>query len=205
MKIIFLNGPPRSGKDTAALAIEEALSSWGFLTIHEKFSWPNKAAFAAVWQRKLDCDFNVDYYEERKGEIVPEIGVSFRQFQIDFSEKFMKPLYGKDVFAHLLLQRIEGYRAANTIFIVSDCGFQNEIDSVWNAQRFQGRNMLLLRCTRPGTSFEGDSREMVDTEWFTSWTLSNDGTADAWRSKAIHAVGAWLKMDVDFLQPGGRT
>jgi hypothetical protein len=192
MKIILLNGPPRSGKDTAALAIEEALDKWGFLAIHEKFSWPNKAAFAAIWQRKMDCDFNVYYYEERKGEIVPEIGVSFRQFQIDFSEKFMKPLYGKDVFAQLLLQRIEGYKADNTVCVVSDCGFQVEVDTVWNSKKFQGRDMLLLRCTRPGASFEGDSREMVDTEWFTSRTLSNSGSLDQWRNYAIHTVAKWL-------------
>lgn len=151
-KFILLNGPPRSGKDTAAKALLSIRDKF----IHEKFSAPLKEAFAGMMNVSID-DFMVEYYEECKDEIIPFLGVSFRQWQIDFSEKFMKPLYGIDVFGRLLINRIDSY-SPNT-YVISDCGFQIEVDHV--IKNFPEKDVLLVRLHRQGCTYDGDSRGYV--------------------------------------------
>lgn len=194
MKIILLNGPPRSGKDTASLAIEEFLDVSNLPVIHEKLAWPNKAAFAAVWRARMDEDFNVEFYEEHKGEIVPEIGVSFRQFQIDFSEAFMKPRYGQNIFAKLLVGRIMRDRISDNQFVVvSDCGFQIEVDALIASQLFT--DVLLIRCRREGCTYEGDSRQYVylNGKPGVECDLQNSGTLDRWQGVCKYVVQGWLE------------
>lgn len=174
MKLILLSGPPRSGKDTSAWAIHDHINAnqdaWKFWCEHEKFSFPHKAAFAMMLTVQFDLStFKVEYYEDHKDEIIPELGFSFRQWQIDFSEKFMKPLYGNDIFGKLLLLRLDGainFKAQAGImdescFVISDCGFQIEVDTLLDAGAQEG-DILAIDLYRDGTDYSKDSRGRVD-------------------------------------------
>lgn len=170
MKIILLNGPPRCGKDTAARAIRTAFGrDWTFRW--EKFSLPHKQAFAAIMQKQIDKEGNVEYFEQHKEEVIPALGVSYRRWQISFSEDFMKPLFGNDIFAKLFLLR-QGPRLTTDRYLtaVSDCGFEIEVETV---RAHCPKDTLLIRIERPGCDFTNDSREYVSDP---DVVVTNDGT-----------------------------
>lgn len=191
MNFILFNGPPRSGKDTAArIAWEHIATDPACIAIWEKFSFPNKRMFAGMMDTKCDTWGIVKYYEETKENIIPSIGVSYRQFQIDVSEKFMKPLYGKDIFGRLLLDRCslaeEELTHVEPIFIVSDCGFQIEVDAL------KDHNVLLFILHREGCDFSNDSREYVMGH--PNWTtiMHNNTTMDVLKASIELGIDTWL-------------
>lgn len=161
-RFILLNGPPRSGKDTAAAALRgrgsnKLLGPSGH-TVVVRFSAPCKAAFCGLVGTYCDTVGNIIGYEDRKDEVVPSLGVSCRQFQIDFSEKFMKPLYGPDIFGRLLVARVRPLLASGVrTVIVPDAGFQEEVAVVEDA--FGPQSITLIRIARDGTKW--DSRGYV--------------------------------------------
>lgn len=163
-KLFFFNGPPRSGKDTAAQFMYQYNSAKGPMIIgakhnrahFDRFSMPCKSAFAAIVGAEMDVWGNVEPYESTKGEIIPWLGVSYRQWQIDFSENFMKPQYGNDIFGRLFCQRNKDKKGA--IFI-PDSGFREEAEYI--ASQFGVENILLIRVHRPGFDFTGDSRSYL--------------------------------------------
>lgn len=192
MNIILFNGPPRSGKDTAALIACNFIDSLPGPTIAnwEKFSYPLKSSFACMVGAAMNTRGDVLGYEERKNEPLSILnGASFRQFQIDFSEKFMKPLYGNDIFGRLFLERCKEHPEREVIQVVSDCGFQIEADAL------KGHNVCLFTLTRKGTSFEGDSRQYVTPheDWY-HFEIENDGTVDDLLDLVEPRVEMWLKQ-----------
>lgn len=199
MNFILFNGPPRSGKDTAAKFVHDYLVMKDFeatrrnkvvpYPIWEKFSFPNKWAFAAMVGKSCDRWGNVPGYEERKEEILPWLGVSYRQWQIDFSEKFMKRAYGEDIFGRLLVRRCTSRQDA--IHIVSDCGFQIEVDCVCS------HNYLLFNVVRDGTSFDGDSREwVIGRRANPSINLDNNGSLADLEKQVVERVSDWVEETI---------
>ena len=197
MKLILLNGPPRSGKDFAAARILTQLyRESGAALFHDKFSAPIKQAFSAITNTYLTSDFVNQEWEHRKDEIIPTFGVSYRQWQIDFSERFMKRLYGDNIFGRLFLDR-DSHREDARIVVVSDCGFNVEVDTIIEA--YDPADILLIRLYRSGTSFAGDSREYVDAGFhrpdgrrFNFAPLVNCGTP-AFTSRLEAAVRPFLR------------
>lgn len=191
MNIILFNGPPRSGKDTAAKMVyydhfrrqypNKLYPLW------EKFSFPNKRAFAGMMGLGIDMLGYVDPWEDRKSDIVPSLGVSYRQWQIDYSEKFMKPLYGNDIFGRLFLDRVSHYNPKFFIPIVSDCGFQVEADIL------RDHNVLLFRMERDGCTFAGDSRQPVApaSNW-AFYNVNNNVSKEEMGQFVIGRVDHWL-------------
>lgn len=193
-KFILLNGPPRSGKDTAAKMILNGDSiNFDYLVNHMKFSAPLKEAFAAVMEKDIN-DFVVEYYEDHKEEIIPFLGVSFRQWQIDFSEKFMKPLYGNDVLGRLFINRIqadlENGPDENWVYVISDCGFQVEVDHI--LKTFPPADVLLIRLFREGCTFVGDSRSYVIAPGCTEIDLRNNSNLTIFEDILTEHIKAWL-------------
>jgi hypothetical protein len=109
----------------------------------------------------IDEDGNVQPWESRKEEIIPQFGVSFRQWQIDFSERFMKPLFDEAIFGELLVARIKRRfeKGIANLMVIPDCGFQVEIETLYYA--FPQEDILLVRPHRAGFTFAGDSRSYV--------------------------------------------
>lgn len=196
---VLLNGPSGVGKDTAADIIHAFLADEPTMELHsrlsinpvwEKFSMPNKRAFAAIVGKEVDWKGNVDYFEKHKEEPFDFLGgKSYRNWQQDFSMKFMKPLYGEDILGRLLLQRIARFQSPDwhTVVVVSDCGFQIEADTL------RDEHVLLINLEREGKTYEGDIRQEVNPPLplLPGWEqvrLWNDGTIDELRPFLLHHV-----------------
>jgi hypothetical protein len=166
MKIILLNGPPSSGKDTGCFAAFQHIKSQGGLPYVLRMSHPIKEAFGGMTGERIDQFGNNMSREGRKEEIISWLGCSYRQWQIDFSERFMKPLYGDNVFARIWLHRA-AQLAPDTVMIVPDCGFKIELQTLIHAaqspkyKNFTLDDLFLIRLYRKGFDFSRDSREHV--------------------------------------------
>lgn len=170
MKIVFLNGPPRSGKDTCASIIADRFA--GVATM--KMSDPVKAAVHAAF----GLAHNVNGFETRKDQPCEEFfGFTPRQCYINHSEKYMKPLYGKDVFGKLFARRMEYIKyAQKATVIVADSGFVEE--SIPAIEKVGAENCMLIRIHRPGHTYENDSRSYLELNVSTIIDLQNDGTLE---------------------------
>lgn len=156
-QIIFLNGPRRSGKDTAANFISQEFATEARVA---KFSMPLKYACAAL--------FNVDRSKFRQLEaagsklktqkLVELFDMSWVEALIWLSEECIKPKFGNDVLGLIMLGHLT-QPSATQITVLSDCGFADEIMPI---VRFYGiGNCHLFRIYRDGYTFDGDSRRYL--------------------------------------------
>lgn len=155
MKIVVFNGPPRSGKDTAARALFETKEFSNRFRTFDRMSMPIKRAFAGAVGASIDKWGNVAPYESMKDEVIGMFGVSYRQWQIDFSERFMKPLYGEDIFARMFVARTR-LIPTEAIILVPDCGFDIELKVL--VEVFGPPNVILWRIHNTSATYAGDSR-----------------------------------------------
>lgn len=202
MKIILLNGPPSSGKDTAAKHIYSKLHTNTAGVLFERFSAPLKTAFAAITGKTYNHYYEVAWYEEHKEKIIPWLGVSYRQWQIDFSEKFMKKYYGDDIFGKLFVERIMAKQMSATnpykVAVVPDSGFDIEIEYL--EKHLNIDDILLIRCHRDGYDFSKDSRNYVYSKHFMSLDVNNNESQELFEEKMeviynnfVHNQGKMLK------------
>jgi hypothetical protein len=205
MKILLTNAPPSAGKDTLAQYLLPNPQLFPEYDLHfERFSRPHKEAFAAMTAAKIDPFYNVEGYEDTKGDVIPWLGVSYRQWQIDFSEKFMKPLYGDDIFTRMFYARIRAIeetmvrngnrdeKQAQSLFIVADCGFDVELKALLN-YGVPADDILLMRVHRPGCTYKGDSRSFIHNEDVLSCDIHNDSTKAVYWQRAVAATHMWLR------------
>jgi adenylate kinase family enzyme len=144
-KIIILNGPPRSGKDTAAEEIERV-----FDAVHLKLSWPLKYIVSdtlGLSREELEAN------KERK----TVYDLSYRQLQIEVYNA-LKRIFGDTWLASMTITRIDRAQSNDT-FVLSDCGRQEEVDAMVSA--FGKNNVLVLKVYRQDTSFKNDIRGYV--------------------------------------------
>ena len=183
MRIILFNGPPSCGKDTAARAVYQDL---GNRCVFERFSMPIKRAFAATYSAAINQYGEVHYWENVKDEPSDLLGgKTYRQWQIDFSEKFMKPMYGEYVFPTLAGIRIAQYFQEDTV-VIPDCGFQVEVEKF--AELMPGQ-CYLIRIHREGFDFSKDSRQyVVSNGKFFQCDVHNVGTAEDLRRSVVGIV-----------------
>ena len=155
-KIILLNGPPRSGKDTMA----ELIATQKYFCKVEKFAKPIKLAVAAIF-------FGGDYerfafFDTAEMKDVPHevfLGKTCREVQIAVSESFLKPFYqDKHVFGKLLVSRLT--QGGPPTVLVSDSGFREEAEELVN--KFGADKIKLVRIKREGYTYAGDSRSYID-------------------------------------------
>lgn len=187
MKIILLNGPAGSGKDAAAELLKREIG--GHIV---KFAAPLKAAAVAIcfegnW--KAFNEFDLD--QSKKIEPRPEFfGVSCRQFQIDVSEKFMKPTYGVDVFGKTLATKINYLKdlGEEGPYIVSDSGFVPEAEVL--VRTFGAENVVLIRLHREGHDYSGDSRDYVNLDHLlvSSYDVYNNGTLEELATNLVNII-----------------
>lgn len=182
MIVIALNGPPRCGKDTAAKAVYATLTSLGKVALLEKFSLPIKRACHGLLLPYINKD-----------EIDPVLGCTPRQWHIEFSENFMKKLYGQDIFGRLLAHRINRTPQPDFV-VVSDCGFQSELDVL--AACDQISSIWIISISRFGCLF--DSRGLVKTPNGKPGrfaTLTNNRTLEDFSGQVSMCVDTWLKKE----------
>lgn len=157
MYIIGFNGPPQSGKDTLAqFFVEELEQNTRMIpVIQTSLSNPlREIAYSMIGRCYPDSSLP---YEEFKLTPFPVFDRIGRQLMIDASERFLKPLYGQDIMAKMLLESIpQGFPG---VVLIRDSGFQVEIDPI--IQAVGPHRFLVVRVHRPHCSFESDSREWV--------------------------------------------
>lgn len=167
MKIIFLNGPPRSGKDSAATALQVRFTGIAEM----KFSDPVKTAVHAAF----GLAHGAGGFEKRKDEPCAEFfGQIPRQCYINHSEKYMKPLYGQDIFGKLFVRRTDFIQYSHKkVIVISDSGFASEAQPV--IEKFGAENCMLVRIHRQGCNYSKDSRSYLELPVAYTTNIHNDG------------------------------
>lgn len=177
-RIIFLNGPPRSGKDTTAKLIRNNTPAQ---TI--KFAQP--LYDAACWMFKM----TQPELERKKDTCInPEYPYTYRNFMQDLSEKVIKSNLGKDFFGKLAATKIS--ESSASVIGISDAGFTYEVESCVNelAKKEVCFTAEVWRVHRPGYTFEGDTREWVTTDLMLEEDIYNDGSIDDLNAKTVELL-----------------
>lgn len=187
--VVFLNGPPGSGKDFAAQTLVEADD---ITASHHKFAEPLKDMACAL----LEIDNKT--LEMSKKQVVGLYGVTVRQILIDISEKWMKPCYGKDIFGKIAAERVsEAMQLSDhfgeepyDLYVFSDCGFDSEVHHV--LKLFGNENALLIRLHREGCTYEGDSRSYIELSDVRTVDVMNDGD-ERFGKLICNIIHMWMK------------
>ena len=183
MYIVAFNGPPRSGKDTLAEMLANHMDAQGvtMMVVPESLSFPlREIAYTMTgWIGSPDGP----NYEQFKTTHFEAFGKDGRQIMIDVSERFLKPTYGIEIMANLLIARNSNIGPA--IILIRDSGFQIEIDPLI---RWVGEdNLFVVSVNRDGTTFDGDSREWVTHKHMAMF--NNNGTLDDLATEAGRVYG----------------
>lgn len=186
-RIVCFNGPPGSGKDTATNRLWAKRVGVGKL----KLSQPIKNALTSMFMMGAVQARLLEATQENKNTPEPALlGKSWRSLQIDFSESYMKPLYGNDVFGKLALQRIKSDYGYYPIVAISDAGFADELMPL--AAWCGVDNMLIVQLHRAGHTFANDSRGYVYLPNVKTLHIYNDHGLEAFYKLVDDVVGAWL-------------
>lgn len=199
MNIILFNGPPRSGKDTAATYLYENWESFEWsrgVAWFLRMSSPLKRMFAAMTNSELDeYDNNLTYDRMKEDKLHFLNGKSYRQWQIECSEVFMKPMYGEDIFGRLFVNAVPTRRIrVEETWLVPDCGFEIEAETV--AKLLPEYSVFLVQIHRKGYDFTGDSRGYIKGEAIPAtrrFSINNNGTKEAFEDSIVSLVKHILK------------
>lgn len=145
--VLFLNGPPRSGKDTIAAALAREFSACVF-----KFADPLYLALEVL------SGMTRERLEQQKDVLIPGTNRTIRHLLIELSENIVKPNLGKD---HFGLQTASGIAATSaSLSVISDAGFPCEVQACVDALSKE-YECWLWRVHRPHCTFDGDSRSWI--------------------------------------------
>lgn len=180
---LFINGPAGSGKATLAEMICQSNPE----AFRESFAEPIREMIYAVF---FPSDVVTRPVDLRSGpvkatslrqlahlndsETVETPLVSVREAMIDFSEKFMKPNFGQDIFGRLLYSRCVEQTMFYQHFIIDDSGFSPEAQYV--ISKVGQDSCQLVRLHRNGCDFSSDSRGHISLPGVQTLDLHNDGT-----------------------------
>lgn len=186
-KIIFLNGPPRSGKDTAAKFIQREYMHAPHYATLLKFSKPLKDGCRALYD--ISDDELREFEQDKETPRDKLLGQSWRQAQISMSEDYMKPVFGSDVFGRLLFRR---FREMPTgLGVISDSGFEEE--AVPLLQAYGPENCLIVQLQRDGCTFVGDSRSYWELPDVTRVEVNNMFDLEMFEQQIVRIVSKWLQ------------
>ena len=123
--IILLNGPPSSGKSTAARHLQQVLGPVDVIG----FSWHLKRMVHGVYLGRAGWDLDPDHFNAVK-ELPQDIldGRSWRQMYIHYSEKVIKPMHGDRWFGDMFVKSARA--SAHPVIAVPDSGFVSEAEAV---------------------------------------------------------------------------
>jgi hypothetical protein len=155
-QIIILNGPPGCGKDTIADGLKRYVG--------QRVMFKDSLYELTYMHFGLDATLEYDYFKytlcndrilkEMPSKLFEKDGVwmSPREALIHTSEEIAKPLFGDDVFGKSL-----GEKLRRSIVLVTDGGFEGEIESLKN----RGYFIKIVQLHGRG-NFDNDSRGYVE-------------------------------------------
>ena len=197
-QVIFINGPRRSGKDTAANCIMKE-----FVNVrHKKFAGSMKHALRAffglddaTWKA-----LEIDSSNEFKLLPLPQLfGMTWVEALIWFSEDVMKPKFGPDIFGNVLVTDMRK-PTSTALTVISDCGFTDELFPI--IYSYGAANCHMFQLFRDGHTFEGDSRHYIskedlpsDVKWY---IINNDFELDMYKRQILIRTNTILGMDRTF-------
>lgn len=179
-KFTFINGPPGSGKSTLA----ELLVKNDSELYRESFANPIRDMMYAVFypeEGPISFSFDLRNMDSKKA-FVPNLGtnapsISNRQAMIGFSENYMKPLFGDDIFGRLAYARCKEQEDFYSRFIFDDSGFAGEAEYI--VEQEGASNCLLIRLYRDGCNFSSDSRSHIQLRPDVQYLdIQNDATIE---------------------------
>lgn len=178
-RFLFINGPADSGKSTLA----ELLCSSQPRVWRESFAEPIRQMIYSVFlPEQGPVDYLINLRDgPTKQKLLADLARldnehaagTVRQTMIDFSELFMKPRFGNDVFGNLCYQRCMAQDHWYDHFVIDDSGFAAEAQYV--VAKEKAENCCLIQLHRAGCDFSGDSRSYVELFGVRTIVLDNDG------------------------------
>lgn len=179
-KFTFINGPAGSGKSTLATLLCNTDKS----VYRESFANPIRdAILATFFPDEGPIYFSFDLREGAiKRKLFPYQDIfkvaqsgekTFRDVMISFSEDWMKPQFGKDIFGRLALNRCAEQELFYDRFLFDDSGFPEEAAHI--VKSVGAHNCLLIKLSRDGCNFSGDSRGYLDIFDVRTIEIANNG------------------------------
>lgn len=204
MKHIFLNGPPRSGKDTASRLILDIKKQNPVLKFPYKFATPLYRAIPAMFLiGSHEWDDMYEHHKETPQDIL--MGMTPREAMIWLSEEVMKPKFGKDSIGRIMAREVKSLydRALSkdqrpSIAVWSDCGFADEVTHIVEA--FGPNSCYLVRLERNGCTYASDSRSYLTPESIgiseeNFFLVENNGTLSDLESRLEEVVDIILNKE----------
>ena len=185
-KVVIFNAPPGSGKDEACKYLLGACSN----TFHKEFKSKLFTITREIFSVSKE-EWENHYTRELKEQPWDKLNVlSPRQALIFVSEKIIKPNFSKLYFGESLAKSLE-----KGLNVVSDGGFEDEVLPIIEAVGKD--NILVVKIKREGCSFEGDSRNYLNTDKLgimETW-IDNNSSLSVFFSDVYEVVGEWLEMN----------
>ena len=180
-KVVILNGPPRSGKDTLTDAMISGFAWQGVPCHHLRFKTKLYDLVQCVYSITDSTMEVMKYNKEVPNTLLDDI--TFREALIKVSEEAIKPNYGQDYFGIAASKALQP-----GINIFSDGGFKDELNPL--IQAVGKDNIIIVRLHRKGTSFMGDSRTYLYTEDtdVESFDFYNEHTIDTSTRKLVSSL-----------------
>lgn len=169
--LIILNGPAGCGKST----IGNLLDGYGYALCDFKDSLISMALeISGISRGDWECRYeSVDASEFRLKDL-PWLrlgGYSQRQFLINLSENFIKPIFGAPHFGELLKEDLDGF--TDPVFVNTSGGFHEEL---WPFLDDDDWTVAIVRLYRDGCTFDGDSRNYLHIKGIPEIEIHNNGT-----------------------------
>lgn len=174
MKIIILNGAPRTGKDTLGNychgqdslfwidQTSDTAPAKAYSFYLESFAQPIKDALITFFSL---TSAEYDYFNN-EGKDIPSdrlFGKTFRHWCKQFSETLVKPNSTLSAFGDLMVNRIKNnVLSAKFNYIVTDSGFDDEIEPL--IKEFGAENISVVKIFMDGHDFTNDTRRYLDCQ-----------------------------------------
>lgn len=160
-KVIILNGPPNSGKDTIGEALMELLRRDHNVKFSDLYHGQFKKVLLEILSKTLRISEHalMEIYNNRELKETPLPmfgGHSIREAMIAISENYIKPIFGKDYMGRVELAQIRTSKPKYAIY--TDGGFIDEIRPLLADPSIE---LYIIQIYRDGCSFAGDSRGLL--------------------------------------------
>ena len=193
LPIVFLNGPPGAGKDTAADAIVAKVRG----AVAMKFAEPLKRTTHEIYGLE---GYPHGAFERGKEEPNPLFfGKSPRDAYIEVSERMVKPVKGADFYGRVFVNRASRLVVSSArrieLIAIADSGFVEEAIPVVAATGAENCLVVRIHASKRDKSFAGDSRGYLldaDLPGVKFFDVTNDSDPHSFSRDIAKRVQRWM-------------